>query len=186
MRFSSNSESIFCLALVIPHPAPNWYLCLCLVAESAALNVSSWIQISNCPWSCCRYGFRWISRWSTAGQRIQLSPFPGAQALSAAICWLRAGLGGQYFRVCCCNLDYGCCHVGFSLPNKASRASKPQDYTSHLLFSQQKVTNERISAVNSWGYFIIYLYFYTIHLGTTWNFRRNQQALWYFFFCLEI
>lgn len=74
--------------------------------------------------------------------------------------------------------------LGFTLPKKASRASKVQDYTGHVLFLQQKVINERISVVNSQGFFIIYLYFYTIHLSITWNFHRHQQALWYFFFPL--
>lgn len=77
--------------------------------------------------------------------------------------------------------------IGFALPNKASKTSKLQDYSSHFLFSQQKVVNERISAVNIQAYFIIYLYFYTIHLSITWNFHQNQQALWYFFFpCFKI
>lgn len=148
----------FSLALVIPHPVLSWHLCLWLSAESAAL-VFQWEQLT----AACGAA---VSRASSGA-----SPGPAGSWFSCAPPWGPGGL---------------CCHLlalqwpggdniseaafapwvtaagtpGFTLPNKASRASKLRDDISHFLFSPHKVINERISAVNSLGWFIIYFYFF--------------------------
>lgn len=173
----------FSLALVIPHPVLSRHLCLWLSAESAAL-VFQWEQLT----AACGAA---VSRASSGA-----SPGPAGSWFSCAPPWGPGGL---------------CCHLlalqwpggdniseaafapwvtaagtpGFTLPNKASRASKLRDDISHFLFSPHKVINERISAVNSLGWFIIYFYFFfTIHLSITWNCHWNQQDLQYLFFLL--
>lgn len=95
--------------------------------------------------------------------------------VSAAICLLRSSLRGQYFRVCFCNLDHHCWHYRLHPTKKASRSSKLQDYTSRLFFSQQKVRNERISAVNSRGYFIIYLFLF-LHITPEHNLKLSLKS----------
>lgn len=136
----------------------------------------------NCLWSCCQHGFLRISPGSCWGadSAVPLPWGPGGLCCHLlALQWP----GGTNFRLCLCTLGYSCWHSRLHSP-KASRVSKLWDYISHFLFSPHKVINERISAVNSLGCFIIYFHFFTIHLSITWNFHWNQQDLQYPFFLL--
>lgn len=107
------------------------------------------------------------SALGAAGQLIHLCPFPGAQRpllpyAGPAVAW-----GDNISDPAFAPWLTVAGTPGFTLPNRASGASKLRDDISHFLFSPHKVINERISAVNSLGCCIIYLYIFTIHLSIT-------------------
>lgn len=147
--------------------------------------VFPWKQLSNCLWSCCPHIFLRNQPWELLGSWLTV-PLPWAQKGSAATCWPPVAWGDNISDPAFAPWVTVAGMPGFALPNKASRASKLQNDSSNFLFSPHKVINERISAVNSLGCFIIYLYFFTIHLSITQNFHWHQQDLQYLFFCLII
>lgn len=174
-----NSESIFFSGTGhsshCPELTPLW-----LSAESAALLVFPWEQellstqlplLRSHPWGLLG---SWFSCAPSLGPRRALLPFAGP-----AVAW-GDNISDPVFAPWVTVAGT----PGFTPLNKTSRASKLWDGISHFLFSPHKIINERISAVNSLGCFIIYFHFFTIHLSITWNFHWNQQDLQYLFFLL--
>lgn len=152
-----NSESIFFFLWHWSFPMLPWAdisLVKCWICSSCFSMKTS----QNCLWSCCQHGFLRISPGSCWGadSAVPLPWGPGGLCCHLlALQWP----GGTNFRLCLCTLGYSCWHSRLHSP-KASRVSKLWDYISHFLFSPHKVINERISAVNSLGCFIIYFHFF--------------------------
>lgn len=117
--FSGTGHSPSC-----PELTPLW-----LSADSAARFVFPWEQLTvACGAAVNTASSPRESSLGAAGQLIQLCPFPGAQQGSAAICWPCSGLGGQYLSPWFYTLGYTVAGTpGFTLLNKASRASKLRD-----------------------------------------------------------
>lgn len=125
-------------------------------------------------------GLPWESALAAAGA-VSL---PWAQQGSAALFWPCSGPGGTIFQPLLLHPGSQLLALQASL-SQTKPAELPDDIGPFLL-SPHKVINERISVVNSLDCFIIYFYFFTIHLSITWNFHWNQQDLQYLFFCLVI
>lgn len=168
----------FSVALVIPHPALSWHLCLCLSAESAAL-VFPCKQL-KLPVDLLSQGFLGNQPW----QLLELCPFPGPSRALLPFSGPAVARGGTIFQPLLLHPGSQLLALQASL-SQTKPAELPDDIGPFLL-SPHKVINERISVVNSLDCFIIYFYFFTIHLSITWNFHWNQQDLQYLFFCLVI
>lgn len=75
-KWDAIQNPLLSLALVIPHPALSWHLCLCFSAESAVLLVFPQKQLSNCLWSCCQPSLLRNQPWELLGSWLAV-PLPG-------------------------------------------------------------------------------------------------------------
>lgn len=135
---------------------------------------------SNCLWTCCHRASLGIS----PGSCWSCVPSLGPAGLCCPFLALQWPGGGKIFQPLLLHPGSQLLALQASL-SQTKPAELPDDIGSFLL-SPHKVINERISVVNSLDCFIIYFYFFTIHLSITWNFHWNQQDLQYLFFCLVI
>lgn len=140
-------------------PTLPWcHLYLWLGAESAAL-VSQWEQLTL-PVELLSAGLPLEPALELLGSWFSCAPPWGPGGLCCHLLALQWPGGDNISEAAFAPWVTAAGTPGFTLPNKASRASKLRDDISHFLFSPHKVINERISAVNSLGCFIIYFYFF--------------------------